>query len=112
MDDAHIGVLSLDTGGEKLLLEGGHDPRYAPTGHLVYARAGTLRAVESSVLGPPQVRDVWQFKIAMMADEGIEVAEGEPVSVLTAVMTATGREKFERVLSRVPDVEPDERDRL
>jgi len=40
---------------------------------------GTLRAVESSVLGPPQVRDVWQFKIAMMADEGTEVKTGEPV---------------------------------
>ena len=41
--------------------------------------SGTLRAVESSVLGPPQVPDVWQFKIAMMADEGDEVTEGEPV---------------------------------
>ena len=40
---------------------------------------GTLRAVESSVLGPPQVRDVWQFKIAMMVDEGTEVSAGEPV---------------------------------
>ncbi len=40
---------------------------------------GTLRAVESSVLGPPQVRDVWQFKIAMMADEGTEVRAGQPV---------------------------------
>jgi multidrug efflux pump subunit AcrA (membrane-fusion protein) len=40
---------------------------------------GTLRAVESSVLGPPQIRDVWQFKIAMMADEGAEVAAGDPV---------------------------------
>jgi len=40
---------------------------------------GSLRAVESSVLGPPQVRDVWQFKIAMMADEGTEVRAGEPV---------------------------------
>jgi serine/threonine-protein kinase len=45
-DDAHIAVLSLDTGEEKLLLEGGHGPRYAPTGHLVYARGGTLRAVK------------------------------------------------------------------
>ncbi len=40
---------------------------------------GTLRAVESSVLGPPQVRDVWQFKIAMMADEGTEVTAGQPI---------------------------------
>ncbi len=40
---------------------------------------GTLRAVESSVLGPPQIRDVWRFKIAMMADEGTEVSAGEPI---------------------------------
>jgi multidrug efflux pump subunit AcrA (membrane-fusion protein) len=40
---------------------------------------GTLRAVESSVLSPPQIRDVWQFKIAMMADEGTEVKTGQPV---------------------------------
>jgi serine/threonine-protein kinase len=45
-DDSHIAVLSLETGEEKLLLEGGHDPRYAPTGHLVYARAGSLRAAK------------------------------------------------------------------
>ena len=40
---------------------------------------GTLRAVESSVLGPPQVRDVWQFKIAMLAEEGTQVSAGQPV---------------------------------
>jgi multidrug efflux pump subunit AcrA (membrane-fusion protein) len=43
------------------------------------AVTGTLRAVESSVLGPPQIRDVWQFKIAMMADEGTEVTAGQPI---------------------------------
>ncbi len=40
---------------------------------------GTLRAVDSSALGPPQIRDVWQFKIAMMASEGTEVTTGQPV---------------------------------
>jgi multidrug efflux pump subunit AcrA (membrane-fusion protein) len=40
---------------------------------------GTLRAVESSTLGPPQIRDVWQFKIAMMAAEGTEVTTGQPI---------------------------------
>ena len=40
---------------------------------------GTLRAVESSVLGPPQVPNIWQFKIAMMADEGAEVTHGQPI---------------------------------
>ncbi|HSN55849.1 MAG TPA: HlyD family efflux transporter periplasmic adaptor subunit [Candidatus Sulfomarinibacteraceae bacterium] len=41
--------------------------------------SGTLRAVESSVLMPPQVQNVWQFKIAMLADEGTRVSLGEPV---------------------------------
>ncbi len=45
---------------------------------------GTLRAVDSSVLGPPQVRDVWQFKISMMADEGTEVKTGQPVIAFDA----------------------------
>jgi multidrug efflux pump subunit AcrA (membrane-fusion protein) len=45
---------------------------------------GTLRAVESSAVGPPQIRDVWEFKIAMLADEGIEVREGQPVVAFDA----------------------------
>ena len=40
---------------------------------------GTLRAVETTVLGPPSVPDVWSFKIAMMAPEGSEVRVGQPV---------------------------------
>ena len=40
-----IFVLSLETGERKLLIEGGTDARYVPTGHLVYARQGTLMAV-------------------------------------------------------------------
>ncbi|MCZ6878202.1 MAG: protein kinase, partial [Acidobacteria bacterium] len=40
-------VLSLDTGEHKVLVEGGRNPHYAPTGHLVYelAETGTLMAV-------------------------------------------------------------------
>jgi len=44
-DDADIGVLSLDTGKKRILIRGGTSPRYAPSGHLIYARAGTLLAV-------------------------------------------------------------------
>ena len=41
-----IGLLSLETGELKIVIEGGREARYAPTGHLVYARAvgGTLMA--------------------------------------------------------------------
>lgn len=41
--------------------------------------SGTLQAVESSQLGPPQVPNMWNFKISMMAPEGEEVAAGTPV---------------------------------
>ena len=44
-DDADIGVLSLDTGKKRILVHGGTSPRYAPSGHLIYARSGTLLAV-------------------------------------------------------------------
>ena len=44
-DDASIAVLSLETGDYRILLEGGTNPRYSPTGHLIYARAGSLLAV-------------------------------------------------------------------
>jgi serine/threonine-protein kinase len=42
---AQIAVLDLETGMPKILLRGGSDARYAPSGHLVYTAAGTLRAV-------------------------------------------------------------------
>jgi len=40
---------------------------------------GTLRAAETSTLGPPQLRDFWEFKIAHMAPEGEQVEAGSPV---------------------------------
>ena len=40
---------------------------------------GTLQAVNSDTVGPPQVPDVWDFKISMMAPEGKDVKAGEPV---------------------------------
>ena len=44
-DDAQIVVQRLDTGERKVLVEGGTFPKYVPTGHLVYLRAGTMMAV-------------------------------------------------------------------
>ncbi len=40
---------------------------------------GTLAAVNSSVLGPPQIPDTWEFKISMLAPEGLDVKLGRPV---------------------------------
>lgn len=44
-DDAHIVVLNTENGRRKTLIEGGTHPRYSPSGHLVYARNGSLLAV-------------------------------------------------------------------
>ena len=40
-----IAALNLDTGDRTLLVRGGSNPHYAPTGHLVYGTDGTLWAV-------------------------------------------------------------------
>jgi serine/threonine-protein kinase len=44
-DDADIGVWSLETHEKRILIQGGTSPRYSPSGHLIYARGGTLLAV-------------------------------------------------------------------
>lgn len=41
--------------------------------------SGTLAAVDNDSLGPPQLPDVWDFKISMLAGEGTEVKKGRPV---------------------------------
>jgi serine/threonine-protein kinase len=44
-----IAALSLDSGDQKVLLTGGSYPQYSPTGHLVYAGAGSLWAVTFNI---------------------------------------------------------------
>jgi HlyD family secretion protein len=40
---------------------------------------GTLKAADSALIGPPPLQGRWQFKISMMAPEGAEVRQGQPV---------------------------------
>jgi serine/threonine-protein kinase len=42
---SHIEVLSLETGERQVLIEDTHDVEYAPSGHLLFGRDGTLFAV-------------------------------------------------------------------
>ena len=44
-DDTQIVVRSLETGKQTVLVTGGSDGRYVPSGHLIYVRLGTLMAV-------------------------------------------------------------------
>ncbi|KIG17926.1 Macrolide-specific efflux protein macA precursor [Enhygromyxa salina] len=41
--------------------------------------SGALKAIDSDTLAPPAIPGVWQFKISMMAPEGAEVKQGDPV---------------------------------
>jgi HlyD family secretion protein len=41
--------------------------------------SGTLASVQSVRIGPPQIEDVWDYKIAFMAPEGMQVRAGQPV---------------------------------
>ena len=44
-ESARIGAVSLETGERRILLEGGTHARYVSSGHIIYARAGSLFAV-------------------------------------------------------------------
>ena len=67
IDNAQVAVLDLRTGMSKVLIRGGSDAHYVSTGHLIYAVAGTLRAVAFDL-------------------RRLEVV-GTPVPVLEGVMT-------------------------
>ena len=59
---------------------------------------GKLRAVETTQLGPPQVKRVWEYKISYLAPEGEEVPEGTPVLGFdtTELMRRLERQQAER----------------
>ncbi len=40
---------------------------------------GTMRAVKSDLLGPPDLPDMWDFKLSFMAPEGAAVKQGDVV---------------------------------
>jgi serine/threonine-protein kinase len=45
LDSAQVVVIDLQTGARTVLVRGGSHAHYAPSGHLIYATPGTLRAV-------------------------------------------------------------------
>jgi serine/threonine-protein kinase len=45
IEDAQVAVLDLKTGQHKILIRGGTDAHYVPSGHLVYAVGTTLQAI-------------------------------------------------------------------
>ena len=65
-DDASIAVFAPASGRGSMLVEGGFYPRYSPSGHIVYARGGSLFAVPF--------------------DAKSQTVNGQPVKVLDGVM--------------------------
>lgn len=58
--DTRVAVQSLDETRHRIIFEGGTSPRYASTGHVLFARAGWLFAVpfdsaRRAIAGPPKV---------------------------------------------------------
>lgn len=53
----------------------------AETGELVLGVeiTGVLESTSSDKFGPPQLTDYWNFKVSMMAPEGAEVRQGQPL---------------------------------
>ena len=75
LDAAQIEVLDLVSGQRKILVRGGSDGRYVPSGHIVFAAGATLRAVAF--------------------DEDTLETRGTPVPVLPRLVTkATGAGDF------------------
>jgi len=67
IENAQVAMLDLKTGDRKTLIRGASDAVYADTGHIVYAAAGSLRAV--------------RFDAVRLE------AVGDPVTVVDAVVT-------------------------
>ena len=79
-DEASIAVLDLETAEYRIILEGGMNPRFSSTGHVVYARDGELLAVPFDT-------------------EALEV-RGAPIPVVAGVATSPGSGHAEFALSR------------
>jgi serine/threonine-protein kinase len=67
--EAQIVALRVDTGEQHVLVEGGADARYVPTGHLVYMQSGVLMTVPF---------DAQKVQLA-----------GQPVALIDGVMQST-----------------------
>jgi serine/threonine protein kinase/Tol biopolymer transport system component len=76
--NAHVAVQSVGTGGRRNLIQTGMYPRYAPSGHLVYAEGGSLMAMpfdsqrlEVTGTGVPVVEGVLQSPVTGAAQYSI-----------------------------------------
>ncbi|HTY43312.1 MAG TPA: protein kinase [Thermoanaerobaculia bacterium] len=111
-DDAEIVLQRLDAPERRVLVHGGTTPHYLPTGHLVYARAGSLFAVPFdpktlTVGGAPfeVARDVYiettGNAFATFADTGLLVHAAASAVQVNRILTRVDRTgRGERVTDR------------
>ena len=84
-DAAQVAVLDLATGKQTVVVRGGSHAHYVPSGHLVYAAGGTLRAIP--------------FDLARLE------TRGRPVTMLPRLVTSNqGAGNFFVAANRVPRV--------
>jgi eukaryotic-like serine/threonine-protein kinase len=95
--NAQVAVQSLGTGERRDLIQGGLNPRYAPSGHLVYAQGGSLMAVpfdpqrlEVAGTGVPVVEGVLQSPITGAAQYSFS-SRGSLVYVSGGVQSARSK---------------------
>ena len=69
IDDSQIAVVNVATGEKKVVHDEGFNPRYSPTGHLLYGLGGTIRAVPFDL-------------------ESLEVTASSPTIMVEGVATA------------------------
>ena len=89
--EGSVGVLSLETGEHKVLIETGYNARYATTGHLVFVRAGALWAVS--------------FDLARLEVTGAETPMVEGVQVNSGSGEAIYEFSDDGLLAYVPGVD-------
>ena len=104
--DSQIVMQSLVTGERRILVNGGTDGRYVPTGHIVYAQEGTLLAVRFDVEtyevtpGPvPLVEDVAMAGFTGSAH--FSIADSGVLAYVSASSLGTDISRLDRVLALV-----------
>ena len=110
-EDSRLAVVSLETGTVTYLLSGGSHPRYAPTGHIVYAVGGTLRAVGfdpdrlalTSNNATPVVEDV---STTMQGAGNFSIAENGSIVYVMGVGAGGGAQRSLVWVDRAGDEEP------
>ena len=96
IENAQIAVLFLADGEQRVLIPGGSNPRYVPTGHIAYGVGGTLRAVSFDLSrlevtsDPIPVVDGMNTKASGAANFGV-AQDGSLVYVANAAGGGTDR---------------------